>query len=261
MEGKSWGVCAPVLGSRIGPRNADVAQLVERRLPKPKVAGSTPVVRFVGPRARRLRHDPVRETSLTRSVAGRQFGPSAGGRSSRWSCWRGGACSGCAIGLTGDPVGDERGSALRPGRRQRGRPCRVLVRLRADRCLRVRVGAPHLVLHPGKPAAAGGGRRGGAPALDHLPLPPLRPRPGATGRARCGEDRTFATTNLGFGDVITQDFALSGSTTCVSSEVGLVIGADGVDVNLNGHALSGPAGRFRERPAVSGSTTARAMTT
>src|SRR5581483_4456079 len=28
------------------PRHADVAQLAERRLPKPKVAGSTPVVRY-----------------------------------------------------------------------------------------------------------------------------------------------------------------------------------------------------------------------
>src|SRR6185312_5904509 len=37
---------------------ADVAQLAERRLPKPKVAGSTPVVRFSGPaRARQPRLD------------------------------------------------------------------------------------------------------------------------------------------------------------------------------------------------------------
>jgi parallel beta-helix repeat protein len=58
----------------------------------------------------------------------------------------------------------------------------------------------------------------------------------------CGEDRTFTTTNLACGDVITNDFALSGTTTCESEEVGLVIGADGVDVNLNGHGLNGPTG-------------------
>jgi Right handed beta helix region len=58
----------------------------------------------------------------------------------------------------------------------------------------------------------------------------------------CGEDRTFTTTNLACGDVITNDFVLSGMTTCESEEVGLVIGADGVDVNLNGHGLNGPTG-------------------
>jgi hypothetical protein len=58
----------------------------------------------------------------------------------------------------------------------------------------------------------------------------------------CGEDRTFTTTNLACGDVITGDFVLSGTTTCESEEVGLVIAADGVDVNLNGHGLNGPTG-------------------
>jgi parallel beta-helix repeat protein len=58
----------------------------------------------------------------------------------------------------------------------------------------------------------------------------------------CGEDGTFTTTNLACGDVITTDFVLSGTTTCESDLVGLVIGADGVDVNLNGHSLNGPTG-------------------
>jgi Right handed beta helix region len=58
----------------------------------------------------------------------------------------------------------------------------------------------------------------------------------------CGEDRTFTTTNLACGDVITNDFVLSGTTTCESEQVGLVIGADGVDVDLNGHGLNGPTG-------------------
>ena len=58
----------------------------------------------------------------------------------------------------------------------------------------------------------------------------------------CGEDRTFTTTNLACGDVITNDFVLSGTTTCESEDVGLVIGTDGVDVNLNGYGLNGPTG-------------------
>jgi parallel beta-helix repeat protein len=58
----------------------------------------------------------------------------------------------------------------------------------------------------------------------------------------CGEDRTVTTTNLACGDVITSDFVLSGTTTCESEQVGLVIGADGVDVNLNGHGLNGRTG-------------------
>src|SRR4051812_20525669 len=41
----------PLRGGDSAP-HADVAQLVERRLPKPKVAGSTPVVRFARKAAR-----------------------------------------------------------------------------------------------------------------------------------------------------------------------------------------------------------------
>lgn len=63
----------------------------------------------------------------------------------------------------------------------------------------------------------------------------------------CGEDRTFRTTNLACGDVITTDFALDGTTTCESEAVGVVIGADGVDFNLNGHELFGPTGRAPEQ--------------
>jgi hypothetical protein len=37
------------MNRRIHADRADVAQLVERRLPKPKVAGSRPVVRFGKP--------------------------------------------------------------------------------------------------------------------------------------------------------------------------------------------------------------------
>src|SRR3954451_20645152 len=45
-------------------RHADVAQLVERRLPKPKVAGSRPVVRFAA-RAAQLRLSPGRRVNVT----------------------------------------------------------------------------------------------------------------------------------------------------------------------------------------------------
>jgi parallel beta-helix repeat protein len=62
----------------------------------------------------------------------------------------------------------------------------------------------------------------------------------------CGEDKTFTTTNLACGEVITNDFVLSGTTTCESEQVGLAIGADGVDVNLNGHDINGPGGGFSD---------------
>jgi hypothetical protein len=78
-----------------------------------------------------------------------------------------------------------------------------------------------------------------------------------------GEDRTFTTTNLECGDVITHDFILSGSMTCLKSFAtpGLVIGADGVDINLNGASLTGlsrPSATPRRRRA---STTPAATTT
>jgi hypothetical protein len=59
----------------------------------------------------------------------------------------------------------------------------------------------------------------------------------------CGEDRTFITPNLECGDVITEDFRLSRSIICDDSSFlvdGIVIGADGIDINLAGHALGGP---------------------
>ena len=63
------------------------------------------------------------------------------------------------------------------------------------------------------------------------------------GGPSCGEDRTFTTSNLGCGDVITQDFTLSATTTCESEPVALLIGAAGVDLNLNGHGVNGATGR------------------
>jgi hypothetical protein len=77
----------------------------------------------------------------------------------------------------------------------------------------------------------------------------------------CGDDRTFTTTNLACGDVITNDFVLSGTTTCESEEVGLVIGADGVDVNLNGHGLNGPTGPVSDETTGVGVDNGAATTT
>jgi parallel beta-helix repeat protein len=57
----------------------------------------------------------------------------------------------------------------------------------------------------------------------------------------CGEDKSFTTPNLECGDTITHDFTLSGDVECFGFTTdGLVVGADGIDVNLNGHTLSGP---------------------
>jgi parallel beta-helix repeat protein len=60
----------------------------------------------------------------------------------------------------------------------------------------------------------------------------------------CGEDKSFTTPNVDCGDVITHDLTLSASLQCdTSPDLGLVVGADGVDINLNGHAVSGASGR------------------
>jgi Right handed beta helix region len=60
-----------------------------------------------------------------------------------------------------------------------------------------------------------------------------------TGGPGCGEDRTFTTPNLECGDVITHDFTLSRAMTCESfGTPGLVVGADGIDIDASG--LTGP---------------------
>jgi hypothetical protein len=64
-----------------------------------------------------------------------------------------------------------------------------------------------------------------------------------SGGPGCGPDKSFTTANVDCGDVITHDLTLSKSLQCETSEVGLVIGADGVDINLNGHGVSGAIGR------------------
>lgn len=55
----------------------------------------------------------------------------------------------------------------------------------------------------------------------------------------CGEDRTHTTPNVACGAVLTQDLTLGAPLGCEDSEAALVIGAEGVDLNLNGHSLTG----------------------
>ena len=62
----------------------------------------------------------------------------------------------------------------------------------------------------------------------------------------CGEDRTFITSNLDCGEVITHDFRLSRSMSCEFFEPGILIGADGVDINLAGHTFTGSLDVFQE---------------
>jgi hypothetical protein len=55
----------------------------------------------------------------------------------------------------------------------------------------------------------------------------------------CGEDRTHTTPNVACGAVIAQDLTLGAPLGCEDSDAALVIGAAGVDLNLNGHSLTG----------------------
>ena len=65
-----------------------------------------------------------------------------------------------------------------------------------------------------------------------------------TGGPGCGEDKVFTTPNVDCGDVITQDLTLSRSLQCdMSPDLGLVIGANGVDINLDGKAVLGASMR------------------
>jgi hypothetical protein len=85
---------------------ADVAQLVERRLPKPKVAGSRPVVRLLEAadvRRKRLQPQQIRVSCADPWVAG--F------RSFKWS-----PSDSCDICATSDGTLEPHGSATRFGR-------------------------------------------------------------------------------------------------------------------------------------------------
>jgi hypothetical protein len=58
------------------------------------------------------------------------------------------------------------------------------------------------------------------------------------GGSGCGEDRRFTTQDFHCGDLVTTDKTLTGDLDC-GGEEGLWIGADGVDINLAGHEMSG----------------------
>jgi hypothetical protein len=61
-----------------------------------------------------------------------------------------------------------------------------------------------------------------------------------TGGPGCGEDRQLTTINVDCGDTITADFQLSGDLNCIAtrgSGEGLIVGADGIDIDLGGHQI------------------------
>jgi parallel beta-helix repeat protein len=74
-----------------------------------------------------------------------------------------------------------------------------------------------------------------------------------SGGPGCGADGTFTTANLECGDTITHDFTLSRSMFCESfSAPGLVVGEDGIDINLAGRSFSGPLQIFFDSPTPTG---------
>jgi hypothetical protein len=62
-----------------------------------------------------------------------------------------------------------------------------------------------------------------------------------TGGPRCGQDKQFTTVNIDCDDTITADLRLSGDLDCTRTggRNGPHVGADGVDINLAGHQVSG----------------------
>jgi hypothetical protein len=56
----------------------------------------------------------------------------------------------------------------------------------------------------------------------------------------CGNDRTVKTQSFACGETVTTDIKLTGDVQCLKVSVpGLAIGADGIDINLAGHSLTG----------------------
>jgi hypothetical protein len=62
-----------------------------------------------------------------------------------------------------------------------------------------------------------------------------------TGGPGCGEDKQFTTVNVDCDDTITADLRLSGDLNCLRTggRDGPQVGADGIDINLAGHLVSG----------------------
>jgi hypothetical protein len=54
----------------------------------------------------------------------------------------------------------------------------------------------------------------------------------------CGEDRHFTTQSVGCGDTVTADVKLTGDLDC-PQVAGLIVGADGIDIDLAGHGMFG----------------------
>ena len=64
-----------------------------------------------------------------------------------------------------------------------------------------------------------------------------------TGGPACGSDRTLRTQSFECGETITSSVRLTGNLSCPPDvPAALVIGADGIDVNLAGHLLAGAIG-------------------
>jgi hypothetical protein len=63
-----------------------------------------------------------------------------------------------------------------------------------------------------------------------------------TGGPGCGADRTVTTQSFACGETVTTSVRLTGDAFCESSVAVLVVGADGIDVNLVGHELGTPSG-------------------
>jgi parallel beta-helix repeat protein len=63
-----------------------------------------------------------------------------------------------------------------------------------------------------------------------------------SGGPGCGEDRQLTTVNVDCGDTITADLRLSGDLYCLrgSGGDGPAVGADGIDIDLDGHRISAP---------------------
>jgi hypothetical protein len=57
----------------------------------------------------------------------------------------------------------------------------------------------------------------------------------------CGEDRHFKTQSFACGETVTADVRLTGNVGCDFASIpGIRVGADGVEIDLNGHSLIGP---------------------
>lgn len=58
-----------------------------------------------------------------------------------------------------------------------------------------------------------------------------------SGGAGCGADRTLRTQSFACGDTVRASVRLTGYVDCTSTGIGLVVGADGIDINLAGYGL------------------------